>query len=290
MNYQHHFHAGNHADVLKHLALMQLITLMRQKPAGFLTLDTHAGAGIYDLDASEARRGGEASGGIDRLRAASEAPGADTPALVDRYLRLVAGFGRRIYPGSPALAALCLRTQDRFVGVEMVPKVARELARNLSDLPSGDEGLTVRRRMTRCDDGLHALKAEVPPVERRAIILIDPPYELASEREDIAQAIEAGLQRFATGVYVLWYPIKQRAFLDRWLRRIARLTDRPVLTIENSIYRDEPGNRLTGSGLLVINPPWQFDTDMTPVLAFLNAALRDDDAAPASLRWLNPAA
>lgn len=290
MNYQHHFHAGNHADVLKHLALLQLIALMQQKDAGFLVLDTHAGAGLYDLEASEARRGDEAEGGIGRLRAASENADAAVPALIRRYLGLVDGFGRRHYPGSPALAVSTLRAQDRFVGVEMVPKVARELERNLSGLAVPDDGLAPRRRTTRCDNGLAALKSDLPPIERRGIILIDPPYEQASEREDIVLAIEAGLQRFATGVFALWYPIKQRAFLDRWLRRIARLTPKPVLTIENSIIRDEPGNRLTGSGLLVINPPWQFDSAMAPVLEFINRALREDDAAPASIDWLNPPA
>jgi 23S rRNA (adenine2030-N6)-methyltransferase len=290
MNYQHHFHAGNHADVLKHLVLLQLIGLMQQKPGGFLVLDTHAGAGSYDLDAAEARRSDEASGGVGRLRAAVEQDGAVVPELIRQYLVRVAEFGRRTYPGSPLLAASSLRAQDRFLGVEMVSKVARELERNLSTLPYTEGGLGARRRMTRCDDGLRGLKADLPPIERRGLILIDPPYEQTSEREDITLALEEGLLRFATGVFVLWYPIKQREFLDRWLRRIARLTTKPVLTIENSIVRDELGNRLTGSGLLVINPPWQFESLMQPTLTYLNQALREDEAAPATVRWLNPPA
>lgn len=290
MNYQHHFHAGNHADVLKHLVLMQLLSLMQQKPGAFLVLDTHAGDGAYDMDAAEARRSDEASGGIGRLRAVVEQEGAVPPALVGQYLDRVEEFGRRTYPGSPLLAVAHLRAQDRFLGVEIVPKVARELERHLAAYSTGDGGLGRRRRMTRCDEGLRALKSDLPPIERRGLILIDPPYEQVSEREDITLALEAGLQRFETGVFVLWYPLKQRAFLDRWLRRIARLTTRPVLTIENSIYRDEPGNRLTGSGVLIISPPWQLDTLFQPTLTFLNQTLRQDDAAPASLNWLNPPA
>lgn len=291
MNYQHHFHAGNHADVLKHLALLQLIELMQQKPGGFLLLDTHAGAGLYDLNADEARRGDEARGGIERLRAAvhsspQSAPGV--PNVILDYLKRVDTFGRNHYPGSPLLAVGALRSQDRFLGVELVPKVARELGRNLDLCPRGEDGVSDRRAVARSGDGLGALKADLPPLERRGLILIDPPYEQTRERDEIVAALEAGLMRFETGVFVLWYPIKQRPYLSRWLNRIARLTDRPVLTLENSIVPDESGNRLTGSGLLVINPPWQFDTLMRPVLASLNSALREDTAAPCTLRWLNP--
>jgi 23S rRNA (adenine2030-N6)-methyltransferase len=291
MNYQHLFHAGNHADVLKHLVLLQLIELMQQKPGGFLMLDTHAGAGLYDLTADESRRGDEARGGIERLRAAMmQAPPCDAPAthLISDYLTRVQGFGRAQYPGSPLLAVGHLRTQDRFVGVELVSKVARELGRNLDLCPRREAGVSSRRTVARCGEGLAALKSDLPPLERRGLILIDPPYEQPSERDEIIAALEAGLQRFENGVFALWYPIKQRPFLSRWLNRIARLTERPVLTIENSLVPDELGNRLTGSGLLIINPPWQFEPLIRPTLTYVNAALREDTAAPCAITWLNP--
>lgn len=292
MNYQHHFHAGNHADVLKHLVLLQLIEQMQQKPAGFLLLETHAGAGLYDLQAAEARRSDEASGGIGRLVQATQA--TDTvPHLIASYLKQVEQFSpiRHLghYPGSPLLAASVLRPQDRYIGVELVPKVARELSRHLAQRPMQAPCIPARRVIARDGEGLAALKADLPPPERRGLILIDPPYEQTSERDDILAALQEGLKRFETGVYALWYPIKQRPYLDRWLKRIAKSAPRPVLTIENSIFPDESGNRLTGSGLLIINPPWQFDTLMRPVLDFVNDALKQDTAAPSAIRWLNPA-
>lgn len=287
MNYQHHFHAGNHADVLKHLVLLQLIALMQQKPAGFLMLETHAGAGLYDLQASEARRSNEASGGIERLVQATQTANT-VPALVKTYLKQIEQFGQNQYPGSPLLAVSALRPQDRYLGVELVPKVARELGRHLAQRPEQEPPIPDRRVTARDGEGLAALKADLPPLERRGLILIDPPYEQTRERDDIITALQDGLRRFETGVYAVWYPIKQRPYLDRWLSRIAKLTERPVLIIENSILPEEPGNRLTGSGLLIINPPWQFDTLMQPVLDFVNDALKLDAAAPGTIHWLNP--
>jgi len=291
MNYQHHFHAGNHADVLKHLVLLQLIELMQQKPTGFLLLETHAGAGLYDLQASEARRSDEASGGIGRLLQVTQAT-STVPDLIQFYLEQIGRFGPILhlghYPGSPLLAASVLRAQDRYLGVELVPKVARELSRNLAQRPIQEHRIPDRRVIARDGEGLAALKADLPPPERRGLILIDPPYEQPQERDDIVTALQEGLRRFETGVYAVWYPIKQRPYLDRWLNRMAKLTERPVLTIENSILPEEPGNRLTGSGLLIINPPWQFDTLMQPVLDFVNDALKQDASAPSRIRWLNP--
>ncbi len=291
MNYQHHFHAGNHADVLKHLVLRQLIELMQEKPAGFLLLDTHAGAGLYDLTADEARRGDEARGGIERLRAAvaeTLAAKGTVPPLIGDYLAQLDDFGRSNYPGSPVLAVGQLRAQDRFIGVELVAKVARELSRHLAACPRAADGILARRVVARGGEGLAALKSDLPPIERRGLILIDPPYEQQTERDDIVTALAEGLQRFETGVFALWYPIKLRPYLNRWLNRIARLTERPVLTIENSLVPDELGNRLTGSGVLLINPPWQFERVIRPALTYINVALREDGLAPCAVSWLNP--
>ena len=283
MNYDHAYHAGNHADVLKHVALLALIRALARKPQGFFLLDTHAGGGLYDLSAEAAQRSGEASAGITALRRHAET--AAPPPAVATYLAALTTAGAGQYPGSPRLAAEALRPEDRLLAVESVPKVARALSRALDTCASA---LPTRRCQTRSGDGLAALKSDLPPPERRGLIHIDPPYEGAHEREAILTALSEGLQRFATGVFALWYPIKQRQPLDRWLKRLAKLTDRPVLVLENSILPDELGNQLTGSGLLIINPPWQFDTEMAAALPYLNHALRLDAAAPWRMSWLNP--
>jgi len=280
VNYLHHFHAGNHADVFKHIVLMQLIERLQRKPGGFLVLDTHAGAGVYDLNAEEARRTAEAEGGIKRL---SEVSAAEAPAPVMAYRRLVESFGSGRYPGSPSIALTQLREQDRYLGLESVAAIQRALSRQMKAVPTAGRFRTVQ------GDGLGALKANLPPPERRGLILIDPPYEQSGERDAIVAAIEAGLRRFETGVYALWYPLKQREALNRWLRRIARLTHRPVLTLSLSVLPDQPGNALTGSGMLIINPPWGLDEALAPVLDFLNRQLREDPTAGYAMDWLNPA-
>lgn len=283
MNYDHAFHAGNHADVLKHVALLALIHALARKPPGFLLLDTHAGSGLYDLGAESAQRSDEATTGITALR--RHAQTAPPPPAVATYLAALTTAGAGQYPGSPRLAAEALRPQDRLLAVESVPKVARALSRALETCTSA---LPARRCQTRISDGLAALKSDLPPPERRGLIHIDPPYEGSQEREAILAALSEGLKRFTTGVFALWYPIKQRQPLERWLKRLAKLTDRPVLLIENNILPDELGNRLTGSGLMIINPPWQFDQEMAQALPYLNQALRLDAAAPWRMHWLNP--
>ncbi len=283
MNYDHAFHAGNHADVLKHVALLALIRAMSRKPPGFFLLDTHAGSGLYDLSADAAQRSGEAEAGIERLLWTTKTT-VPPPAVAD-YLTALTRFPAGQYPGSPLLAANALRSVDRLLAVEAVAKVGRALMRALDATATE---LPPRRCQTRISDGLAALKSDLPPPERRGIIHIDPPYEGTHERGAIATALTEGIKRFATGVFVLWYPIKQRPALNRWLNRLAKDSALPALLVENSILPDEPGNRLTGSGLLILNPPWQFDTTMAEALPYLNQALRLDAAAPWRLHWLNP--
>ena len=193
MNYQHHFHAGNHADVLKHLVLLQLIDLMQHKPAGLLLLETHAGAGLYDLQASEARRSDEASGGIGRLLQATQAAN-NVPDLIQTYLKQIAQFGHPIkpLPRFSSAGGSALRAQDRYLGVELVPKVARELSRNLAQRPMQEQHIPDRRVVARDGEGLAALKADLPPLERRGLILIDPPYEQTRERDDIVLPFRKG--------------------------------------------------------------------------------------------------
>ena len=215
MNYRHAFHAGNFADVVKHAVLVRILVHLREKPAPFRVIDTHAGAGRYDLAAEEAQRSGEWREGIDRLVRAPIA--ARERALLAPYLDAVAacnGGGRlTAYPGSPALARAFLRAQDRLIACELEPNAAAALARNLA----GD-----RRSKAVAIDGWTALNAYVPPKERRGLVLVDPAFEDAGDFARLAQALIAAHRKWASGIYLAWYPIKERAAPMRWRAACAR--------------------------------------------------------------------
>lgn len=254
MNYRHHFHAGNHADVLKHVALLDLLARLTAKDKPLAYLESHAGAGVYRLDPST-QAPAEWHDGIARVLA-----GANPPPAITRYLAAVRPFaGRKAvperYPGSPALAAQALRSIDRLALCETQPEVAAELRSRLADR---DPRITVFET-----DGYHqALSALLPPPERRGLVLIDPPYETQhAEFETLVPALREGLRRFATGVYAIWYPIKRPAALAPFLRQLAAVPAKSVLTVEMWVRACDSPLRLNGSGLAVVNPPWQFDHD-----------------------------
>jgi 23S rRNA (adenine2030-N6)-methyltransferase len=287
MQYRHVFHAGNFADVHKHVALLALIALLQKKAKGFLYLDTHAGAGLYDLHDPDARRGGESTGGIALLNAGATAAlqASDADPAITRYLgvldRLRVATGEAHgYPGSPLLAAAQLRNVDRAICVESQAQQARALQRSINTAASA-LGTTPR---VISGDGYAELKALMPPAERRALVLIDPPYEQADEATQIATALAAALLRFDTGVYALWYPIKRQRDTELWLARMIRGIARPVLAIELLRHPADSTAGLNGSGMLVINPPWQFDEEA----ALWQAQLHDRLGAQggSSVRWL----
>jgi 23S rRNA (adenine2030-N6)-methyltransferase len=285
MQYRHVFHAGNFADVHKHVALLALIALLQKKAKGFLYLDTHAGAGLYDLHDPDARRGGESAGGIALLGAAAAPRSLDTDPAITRYLEVLARLRTATgethgYPGSPLLAAAQLRGVDRAICVESQAQQARALQRAIN---SAAPALGTTPRVV-TDDGYAQLKALVPPPERRALVLVDPPYEQADEAAQIATALAAALLRFDTGVYALWYPIKRQRDTELWLTRLIRGISRPVLAIELLRHPADSTAGLNGSGMLVINPPWQFDGEA----ALWQAQLHDRLGAQggSSVRWL----
>jgi 23S rRNA (adenine2030-N6)-methyltransferase len=280
MNYRHGYHAGNFADVLKHTALCELLRLLTTKDKKLFVLDTHAGAGGYDLSGSQARRTGEAETGIVRLAAA---PRSGMPAAVARYLAAVTAYDRKFgrvtngprrYPGSPRLVRGALRPGDRFVACELHPDEALLLKREFA----GDRTLEVRQA-----DGYKALKALLPPVERRGLVLIDPPFEVVDEYERLARALRQGVRRFATGCYVVWYPIKdEMAAAFR-----ADLAAFKPLVLEVRLDGIAPG-KLAACGLAVINPPWRFEEAMREALPWIAAQLGPGvrwavDAPPATL-------
>ena len=283
MNYRHAFHAGNHADALKHVVLLALCDALVAKPAPCFALDTHAGRGLYRLEGEEARRSGEADAGIARLR-----PGVD-PAI-DRYLAAIsacrAQCGDDAYPGSPWLLAHALRAQDRIACCELQPEEARALKANFA----GDARIAVHQR-----DGYAAIKALLPPKvdgERiaRGLVLVDPPYEAQLAEFDAAfAALREGLSRWPQAAFVLWYPIKQRRALQPMLREAAALPAKSALLAELLVRADDSPLRMNGSGLLLLNPPFGIEERLGTALPALRALLEEGEGrGDAQLAWLKP--
>ena len=284
MNYRHAFHAGNHADVLKHVVLLALCDALTAKPAPCFALDTHAGRGLYKLDGESAQKTGEAQDGIARL----VAEGPRDPAI-QRYLAAVKAcrqeHGGQAYPGSPWLLAHALREQDRIAACELLPEEAAALADNFAR----DSRVAVHTR-----DGYAAIKAMLPPKHgatkfARGLVLVDPPYEAQLDEFEIAlKALREGLARWPQAMFALWYPIKQGRALQRFQRVAAALEAKSALVVELLVRPDDSPLRMNGSGMLILNAPWQFDVAMRPALAALQAALGEAGAA-SRVEWLKNA-
>jgi 23S rRNA (adenine2030-N6)-methyltransferase len=287
MNYRHHYHAGNFADVMKHALLVRLVRALQKKEKGFLYLDTHAGRGRYDLAAAATgdtlARKPEWPEGIGRLWSRGE-----LPESVAEYVALVRDFDRqggniapeiRFYPGSPSLARLLSRMQDRLALCEKHPAECAALQNEFQFEP----GAKVQEM-----DGYVALRALLPPVERRALVLIDPPFEAPDEFAQVAAALAEGLRRFASGVFVVWYPLTERARVDEFFAAVRALNPPPTLAAELAIAGVSAPMKMKGCGLLVINPPWQFDREAEAVLGVLAEALAQAPGAGGRVDWVVP--
>jgi 23S rRNA (adenine2030-N6)-methyltransferase len=287
LNYRHAFHAGNFADVVKHVVLTRLLLYLQDKPAAFRVIDTHAGAGLYDLTSDEAMRGGEWRDGIARLLV-STIPD-DAAVLLKPYLDIVRAYNAsaelRAYPGSPLIARALLRPQDRLVACELEP-VAR---RRLIDCLRRDKQARVVEL-----DGWIALTAYVPPNERRGVVLIDPPFEDKGEFERLAERFSAAFAKWPTGIYLVWYPVKDLKAARELCAEVARTVaahspnasrDQRCLRIDLSIGRAADGGLQT-VGLLVVNPPWTLAGELKTVLPALTAALGRAPTARFSLEPL----
>ncbi len=254
MNYRHAFHAGNFADVHKHSILVRVLLHLRLKPTAFRVIDTHAGSARYDLRGPEASRGAEWQQGIERLWRAREGEAAYD--LIRPYLDAVSalnpGGELRFYPGSPLIAQGLLRAQDRLLACELEPKAAAALTAALH----GD-----RRCKALAIDGWTAATAYVPPPERRGLVLIDPPFEEASDFARLSDILAVAHRKWPTGSYLLWYPIKDRAAPDALARRVRKLAVPNVLRCELTIGAGRDGG-LAGSGLLMVNPPFTLERDL----------------------------
>jgi 23S rRNA (adenine2030-N6)-methyltransferase len=248
VNYRHIYHAGNFADVAKHVGLTYCLAALQRKDAAFFVLDSHAGRGYYDLQAPEAQKSGEAARGIQRLIET----GMDETALAGYFAAIRARRGKRLarYPGSPALIARSLRPQDRALFVELLPAEARATIREI-DSPG--------RVRTEIGDGYAALKAFLPPEERRGLVLIDPPYESLDELKLMLQAFTDAYRRWPSGIFLMWYPIRSAAQRSMVHARFEALHVPKMLFADLAIHPDDAGVGLAGSGLMIVNPPYGAD-------------------------------
>ena len=282
MNYRHAFHAGNFADVFKHIIIARILTHLREKTAPFRVIDTHAGEGLYDLAGEEASRTGEWRDGVGRLVAAKlPASAAELMAPYLAVLRACNGADQlRYYPGSPVLARHLLRPQDRLVACELEPRAAAALSRHLR----GDPAVKVVRI-----DGWSALNAYVPPKERRGLVIVDPPFEEPNDLIRLADGVTAAYRKWPTGIYLMWYPIKEHEGPERFVKRLRRAGIEKCLRAEFAVASPAPVGGLNACGVIVVNPPWRLAAEIrTFAPALLNALGRDsgrgyvlDDLAPA---------
>ncbi|HZP20699.1 MAG TPA: 23S rRNA (adenine(2030)-N(6))-methyltransferase RlmJ [Bauldia sp.] len=279
MNYRHAFHAGNFADVMKHATLALLIERLKEKPAAFRVIDTHAGVGLYDLAGDAASRTGEWRNGIGRVFDAT--PDPDLAALLSPYLAVVKAAnpagGLRFYPGSPSIARHLLRRQDRLTAVELHAEDVESLRANFRD----DRQVRVVAL-----DGRLALGAFVPPKERRGLVLVDPPFEERDEFEALAEGFIKAHRRWPTGIYALWYPVKDLAAIDGLRQTLAASGIRRLTMAELSIRPRDTPDAFNGAGLILCNAPWRFGETLSALLNGLTPLLATGRGAAANVEEL----
>jgi 23S rRNA (adenine2030-N6)-methyltransferase len=284
MNYRHAFHAGNFADVHKHAVLARILEYLRQKPGGFRVIDSHAGAGRYDLTAAEANRSGEWRDGIARVWEKRTEADVGVRELLAPYVEVVAACNAqrdlRTYPGSPLIAQKMLRGQDRLVACEIEPRSAADLAGVLR----GD-----RRVKAITIDGWTAIPAYVPPKERRGLVFIDPPFEDAVDFTQLSESLSAAHRKWPAGIYMLWYPIKTREGPDALARRLARRGIANMLRCEMMLRPPHADGGLAGSGLILVNPPYTLEQELQILLpALIRMLAPQAEQASRRLDWLTP--
>ncbi|AMX99746.1 23S rRNA (adenine(2030)-N(6))-methyltransferase RlmJ [Mesorhizobium ciceri] len=279
MNYRHAYHAGNFADVVKHVVLTRLLEYLKQKDKAFRVVDTHAGIGRYDLSSAEAQKTGEWQGGIGRLIDAPFA--APVAALLAPYLETIRSLnpegGIQKYPGSPLIARHLMRKQDRLTAIELHPKDAARLRTFFA----GD----FQARIIELDGWL-ALGAHLPPKEKRGLVLIDPPFEEAGEFDRLVDGLIRAHKRWPGGIYALWYPIKDRKAIIAFRKALKQSGIPKLLDIEFEIRPASSEPSLDGSGLLVVNPPFTLEGELRTLLPALHRLLAVGQPAHWSLEWL----
>lgn len=279
MNYRHVYHAGNFADVVKHAVLARLVEYLKRKDKAFRVIDTHAGIGLYDLGSAEAQKTGEWLDGIGRLIEA-KLP-ADAAELLAPYLQAVTAQnpdgGVSAYPGSPVIARHLLRKQDRLSAIELHPEDAATLARRFE----GDYQTRVMEL-----DGWLALGAHLPPKEKRGLVLVDPPFEIGGEFERLVDGLVKAHKRWPGGIFALWYPVKDRKAVMAFREALAGAGIPKIMDIEFYIRSPSLEPRLDGTGMVVVNPPYQLESELKIMLPALSKVLAQAPGARWSVEWL----
>lgn len=278
MNYRHAFHAGNFADVLKHIVLTRILVHLKAKETPFRVIDTHAGTGLYNLEADEARRTGEWREGIALV--GDKPPPARVAELIAPWYQLCQGLMAQsppLYPGSPWLAADLTRDQDRLVFCEKHPEDAARLKGNFT---------RGKRVKVMEGDAWSLLPGLLPPPERRGLVFIDPPFEEDNEFRTIAEGLTQAMRRWATGTYAVWYPIKGMREVEAFARRVAGLPAGRILRFELSRYAVQRIDRLNGCGMIILNPPWKLDEDLRAVGDYLAPLFAKEGGGFLRLDWL----
>ena len=277
MNYRHAYHAGNFADVAKHVGLLYCLDALKRKDAAFFVLDSHAGRGIYDLQAAPARKSAEADRGIQRLIE----NGIGTAPLADYFDAVRARRGKRLarYPGSPALIAAALRPQDRALFFEVLPAEARATALEVE---------SAGRIRCEIGDGYAALKAYLPPQERRGLVLMDPPYESLDELKTLLRAFADAYRRWPSGIYLMWYPIRSASQRRQVHARFDALEIPKMLYADLAVHPDDAGVGLAGSGLMIVNPPYGTDEHLRRAYEAIHRAIAATGAGYVEVARLTP--
>jgi 23S rRNA (adenine2030-N6)-methyltransferase len=280
MNYRHAYHAGNHADVLKHAVLARAIERLATKDKPFAVLDVHAGSGAYDLQSEAASKTGEWLGGIGLMQ---EAFSSDVEAVLAPYRRVIAGLNQagsnRYYPGSPDIALQLLRSADRLIANELHPEEAEALRMNYY----GEKRLTITQL-----DGFAAVKQQLPFKERRGLVLIDPPYEAKDEASKVCRMLAEAVKRFETGVVIIWYPVTTEEFVDGLMTGITSLGIGNLLCAELRVKNAHEHSGLSGSGLIIRNAPFGLEEDLRILLPALAQRLGIEGLGRAKQEWLTP--
>lgn len=288
MNYRHAFHAGNFADVVKHVVLARILAYLGRKDAPYRVIDTHAGAGLYDLQGDEARRTGEWEGGIGAVLRHSFAP--DIAALLAPWLEAVRAVNvpaqdaalaadLRHYPGSPLIAQALTRPQDRLLFCETVAGVRAALTESV--------GRDARAKVL-ATDAWQALHAYLPPKERRGLVLVDPPFEEPGEFHRLAEGLVEAHRRWSTGIYALWYPIKDVRAVDAFRREIERTGIPKTLSVQFDLRAVRQADTMTGCGMVIVNPPFTLAEELRALLGALAPVLATDGTGRARVGWLTP--
>lgn len=258
MNYRHLYHAGNFADVLKHVIMMLLLKTLAKKETPFCFLDTHAGIGLYPLQSVEAQKSKEFESGIEKLLSLSI---ESAPEIIQEYLSIIHELDADHYPGSPYIASKIMRSQDQLILCELHPADVQTLKKNM---------LKQKNIIIHCMDGYFGMKAFLPPKLKRGMVMIDPPFEVINEFECVVKALERMLTHWQSGNVMIWYPIKNEKAVQGFYRAL-RDIEKPILIVEFSLNHSADPNKLSACGIAMVNPPWKVEeilrNDFLPYLA-----------------------